>query len=80
MSLLVRKPASEEERSSGPPSLLDPSAESELEAKLTRERRRLADIEKELKLEIQMKVIHRSFFKISIFVFISPKILKLKYW
>jgi hypothetical protein len=51
-TLLVRKPASEEERSSGPPSLLDPSAEAELEAKLARERRRLADIEKELKLEI----------------------------
>jgi hypothetical protein len=56
MSLLVRKPASEEERSSGPPSLVDPSAEAELEARLARERRRLADIEKELKLEIQMKV------------------------
>jgi hypothetical protein len=56
MSLLVRKPSSEEERSSGPASLLDPSAEAELEARLARERRRLADIEKELKLEIQMKV------------------------
>jgi hypothetical protein len=52
----VRKPSSEEESSSGTASLLDPSAESELEAKLARERRRLADIEKELKLEIQMKV------------------------
>jgi hypothetical protein len=37
MSLLVRKPASEEERSSGPASLLDPSAEAELEAKLALE-------------------------------------------
>ena len=56
MSLYVRKAASEEEKSSGPASLLDPTAEAELEAKLARERRRLADIERELKLEIQMKV------------------------
>jgi hypothetical protein len=38
MSLLVRKPASEEERISGPPSLLDPSVEAELEARLALER------------------------------------------
>ena len=40
----------------GGPPLFEATAEAELEGRLAREQRRLADMEKELRLEIQMKV------------------------